>query len=74
LTACDAARVDKLYQLQDVSTRATTEAIPALLVEHDVQRSLRLALVIRAIAEQGSLRGLSDPPIQELASYRTDID
>jgi hypothetical protein len=56
--------VNKLDQLQDVSTSATAEAVPALLVEHDIQRSFGLALVIRAVAEQGSLRGLRDPPIQ----------
>jgi hypothetical protein len=71
---CDAARAHKLDQLQDVSANATTEAVPTLLVEHDVQRSLGLALVIGAVAEQISLRGLSDPPIQDLASDHTDVD
>ena len=46
------AVLNELHQLQHVAAHAAAEAIPALLVEHDVQRPVGLALVVGAIAEQ----------------------
>jgi len=42
----------KLDKLQHVATDATAEAVPALLVERDMQRAVRLAAVVWTVAEE----------------------
>jgi hypothetical protein len=55
--ACDDAVQNELHELQHVAAGAATVAVPALLIEPNVKRAMRLAAVVWAIAVQG-LRGL----------------
>ena len=48
--------LDELDQLEHITTYSAPETVPALLVDHDVQRTVRLARMVRAIAEQRLLR------------------
>ena len=70
---CDAV-ADELDQLQDVAADPAGVAIPALLVEPDVERSVRLAAVVRAIAEQSLPGFLGDAARQQLAGNLANID
>ena len=70
----DDAVADELDQLQDVAADAAGVAIPALLVEPDVERSVRLAAVVRAIAEQSLPGFLGDAARQQLAGNLANID
>src|ERR1035437_7520859 len=48
------AVMDELDELQHVAADTTAEAVPALLIEHDVEGTMRLAPVVRAVTEQVS--------------------
>jgi hypothetical protein len=59
--------------LQDVATNATRMAVPALFVEPDVKRPVRLAAMVRAIAEDRLPRLLCDAATQHFAGDLADI-
>ena len=73
LSAGDAAVLDELDQLQNITADGTAEAVPLLAVQADVQRLLGLALVVRAVAEQGVARFLRDPSSEQLPGDGTDV-
>ena len=72
--ARDHAEPDELDQLQYIAADAAGVAEPALLVEPDVKRAVRLAPVVRAIAEQGLPRFLRDAAAEEFAGDLADVD
>jgi hypothetical protein len=63
----------KLDELQNVAADAAPEAVPALLVEHDLQRAARLAAVVRAVAVERLACLLCDAPAEQLTRHPTDI-
>ena len=74
LAASHDTTADELNKLQYVPADAAPEAVPALLVEHDVQRPVRLAAVMGAIAGQRVAGFLRDPRTEQLPGDHADID
>ncbi len=70
----DHAVMHELDKLQYIAADTAPEAVPALLVEHDVQRPMRLAAVVGAIAEERLPRLLRDAAAEEFAGDLADID
>ena len=63
----------ELDQLQDVAAGGAAEAVPLLAVEAHVEGLLGLALVVRAVAEQGVAGFLRDPAAEQLAGDPADV-
>jgi hypothetical protein len=64
----------ELDELQNIAAHTATEAVPALLVEHDVQRAMRLAAVVGAIAVDRLARLLSNAAAEKFSGHLSDID
>ena len=69
----DRARLNELHELQHITADSAAEAVPALLVEHHVQRQARLALMVGAVAHQALAGLLGDPSRQEFPGHVTDV-
>ena len=67
------AVLDELDQLQHIAAHTAGVAEPALLVEPDVQRPVRLAPMVRAIAEQRLPRFLRDAAAEQFAGDLADV-
>jgi hypothetical protein len=68
------ARLNELHKLQHVAAHAAAEAIPALLVEHDVKGQERLALMVRAVALEQAVGLMQDASAEQLPRDRADVD
>jgi len=69
----DRACLNELHELQHIAADPAAEAVPALLVEHHLQRKARLALMVGAVAHQALAGLLGDPSRQEFPGHVTDV-
>ena len=68
------SETDELHQLQHIAAHAAPEAVPSLLVQHDMQRPVGLALVVGAIALKKAGGLLHDPAGQKFSRHEADVD
>jgi hypothetical protein len=66
--------VNKLDKLKDVASDPTSPAAPALRLKRNMQRTMGLARMIRAIAEERLPRFLHNPGAQQLAGDLANVD
>ena len=68
------ARLDELHELEHVAADAAAEAIPTLLVEHDMEGPVRLATVVRAVALEQAVGFMQDVSAEQFPCNHTDVD
>ncbi len=68
------ARLDELHELEHVAADAAAEAIPTLLVEHDMKGPVRLATVVRAVALEQAVGFMQDVSAEQFPRDHTDVD
>jgi len=66
--------LDELRELNHVAPDAAAEAIPTLLVEHDMEGSVRLVAVVRVVALGQAVGFIQDVSAEQLPHDRTDVD
>ena len=74
LAAGDRARLHELDQLEHVAAHPTAEAVPALLIEQDVERPVATAFVVRAVALQQAVAFLDNALDEHFPGHSADVD
>ncbi len=72
-TGCHLTGLNEFGELKNVAAQPADEAVPALLVEHDVKRPVRLTLVPGAIALEKGGRLILNLGAEQFTGDRTDI-